>query len=142
MLKEFKEFAIKGNAIDLAIGVIIGVAFGKVVTTLVSDVLMPPLGLLMGGMDFSNLFISLTGEQFASLAAAKAAGAPTINYGLFINSIIDFLIVAFAIFMVVKQLNNMKKAPPEEAPTTKACPRCCSQVPLAATRCPFCTTDL
>jgi large conductance mechanosensitive channel len=142
MLKEFKEFAVKGNAIDLAIGVIIGAAFGKVVSTLVSDILMPPLGLLMGKVDFSNLFISLTGEPFATLAEAKKAGAPTINYGLFINTLIDFIIVAFAVFLVVKQLNRLKKAPPEEAPSTKACPRCCSSVPLAASRCPFCTTDL
>jgi large conductance mechanosensitive channel len=142
MLKEFREFAVKGNAVDLAIGVIIGAAFGKVVSTLVSDILMPPLGMIMGKVDFTNLFISLTGEQFPTLAAAKAAGAPTINYGLFINTLIDFIIVAFAVFMVVKQLNRLKKAPAEEAPTTKACPRCCSQVPLAASRCPFCTTDL
>lgn len=142
MLKEFKEFAVKGNAIDLAIGVIIGGAFGKVVSTLVSDILMPPLGMIMGKVDFTNLFISLTGEQFPTLAAAKAAGVPTINYGIFINTLIDFIIVAFAIFMVVKQLNRLKKEPAPADPTTKACPRCCSQVPLAATRCPFCTSDL
>lgn len=146
MLKEFKEFAVKGNAVDLAIGVIIGAAFGKVVSTLVSDILMPPLGLIMGKVDFSNLFISLTGQQFATLAEAKAAGAPTINYGIFINTIIDFLLVAFAVFLLVKQINRLKReAPaeaPVEAPTTKACPHCCSQVPLAATRCPFCTSQL
>lgn len=142
MLKEFKEFAVKGNAIDLAIGVIIGAAFGKVVSTLVSDVLMPPLGMIMGKVDFSNLFISLTGDQYPTLAAAKAAGAPTINYGIFINTLIDFTIVAFAIFLLVKQLNRLKKEPAPADPTTKACPRCCSQVPLAASRCPFCTSDL
>ena len=142
MLKEFKEFAVKGNAIDLAIGVIIGGAFGKVVSTLVSDILMPPLGMIMGKVDFTNLFISLTGDQYPTLAAAKAAGAPTINYGVFINTLIDFVIVAFAIFMVVKQLNRLKKEPVPADPTTKAFPACCSQVPLAASRCPFCTSDL
>jgi large conductance mechanosensitive channel len=112
MFKEFKEFAMKGNVVDMAVGVIIGAAFGKIVASLVADIIMPPIGLLMGKVDFSSLFVSLSGESYPSLAAAKAAGAPTLNYGLFINSIIDFTILAFAIFIVVKQINRLKKTPP------------------------------
>jgi large conductance mechanosensitive channel len=141
MLKEFKEFAMKGNVLDMAIGIIIGAAFGKIVTSLVGDVLMPPIGKVMGNLDFSNLFFALNGQAYPSLAAAKAAGAPTINYGLFINAVIDFVIVAFVIFLLVKQVNRLKKEAPA-APTTKACPYCVTQIPLPATRCPACTSEI
>jgi large conductance mechanosensitive channel len=143
MLKEFRDFAIKGNVVDLAVAVIIGGAFGKIVTSFVSDILMPPLGLLLGNVDFANLFITLTpGKTFESLKQAKDAGAATLNYGLFINTVIDFVFVAFAIFLMIKQINRFKK---EEAPapvTTRDCPFCCSAVPLAASRCPHCTSQL
>lgn len=141
---EFKEFAVKGNVVDLAVGVIIGAAFGKVVTSFVSDVLMPPIGRLLGGFDFTNLFISLSGKSFATLAEAKAAGAPTLNYGVFFNTIIDFTIVAFAVFLLVKQMNRLKReAPaPAAAPTTRDCPYCLSAIPLKATRCAHCTAEL
>lgn len=141
MLKEFKEFALKGNVIDLAVGVVIGAAFGKIVTSMVNDIIMPSIGLLLGKVDFSNLFINLGDKDYATLAEAKEAGAATINYGLFINSIIDFLIVAFAIFFVVKQMNRFRK---KEVPkkTTKECPHCVSSIPLKATRCPACTSLL
>jgi large conductance mechanosensitive channel len=143
MLKEFKEFAMKGNVLDMAIGVIIGAAFGKIVTSFVNDVLMPPLGLLLGRMDFSNLFINLSGTTYATLADAKKAGAATLNYGLFLNTIIDFAIVAFVIFLVVKQVNRMRApAPAPPAPPTKDCPLCTSTIPAAAKRCPHCTADL
>lgn len=144
MFKEFKEFAMRGSVVDLAVGIIIGGAFGKIVSSFVADVLMPPLGLLLGKMDFSNLFISLNGQQYASLQAAKAAGAPTLNYGLFANTMIDFLIVAFAIFLLVRTINRMKRQqdPAPVAPTTKDCPFCLSAIPLAATRCPHCTSAL
>jgi large conductance mechanosensitive channel len=142
MLKEFKEFAMKGNVLDMAIGIIIGAAFGKIVSSLVQDVLMPPIGKVMGNLDFSNLFFALNGQTYASLAAAKAAGAPTINYGLFINSVIDFIIVAFVIFLLVKQVNRLKKEAPAAAPSTKACPYCFSQNALAATRCAACTSEI
>ena len=142
MWKEFREFAMRGNVVDLAVGVIIGAAFGKIVTSLVSDVIMPPLGLLLGKVDFSNLFIDLSGKSYASLAEAKAAGAATINYGLFVNSIIDFVIVAFAIFLVVRGINRLHKAPPPAAPTTRPCPYCLTAVPLRATRCPACTSAI
>ena len=141
MFKEFKEFAMKGNVVDLAVGVILGAAFGKIVSSLVGDVLMPPIGKLMGNIDFSSLFIALNGETYPSLAAAKAAGAPTVNYGLFINTVIDFVIVAFVIFLVVKQMNRLKKEAPA-APTTKSCPYCFSAIPLQATRCPQCTSEI
>lgn len=142
MFKEFKEFAMRGSVLDLAIGIIIGGAFGKIVSSLVSDVLMPPLGLLLGKMDFSNLFISLNGRHFASLQAAKAAGAPTLNYGLFANTVIDFVFVAFAVFLLVRTVNRLKRqqAAPPAAPATKDCPFCLSAVPLAASRCPHCTS--
>lgn len=144
MLKEFKEFAMKGNVLDMAIGIIIGAAFGKIVTSFVGDILMPPLGLILGKLDFSNLFLNLSGKDFASLAAAKAAGAPTLNYGIFINTVIDFVIVAFAIFLLVKQVNRFKRQeePAPAAPTTRDCPFCLSAIPIKATRCPHCTSQL
>ena len=144
MLKEFKEFAMRGNVLDLAIGIIIGGAFGKIVSSFVTDVLMPPLGLLLGKVDFSSLYVSLDGKTYASLQAAKAAGAATLNYGLFINTVIDFLFVAFAVFMLIRVINRLNRQPvkPPEAPTTKECPFCLSQVPLLATRCPYCTSQL
>ncbi len=144
MLKEFKEFALKGNVLDMAVGIIIGVAFGKIVTSLVNDVIMPPIGLLLGNVDFSNLFINLTDTPFATLAAAKEAGAATVNYGVFLNAILDFVIVAFVIFLLIRQFNRMKKkeeAPPP-APTTKDCQYCHSTIPIKATRCPNCTSEL
>jgi large conductance mechanosensitive channel len=128
MLKEFKDFAMKGNVLDMAIGVIIGGAFGKIVSSLVSDVLMPPLGLLMGKVDFSSLFLNLSGTPQPSLAAAKVAGAPTINYGVFLQATFDFIIIAFVIFLPVKQVNRLKKPAPTAAPTTKDCPHCTSNV--------------
>ena len=140
MLKEFKEFAMRGNVLDMAIGIIIGAAFGKIISSFVADILMPPLGLLLGKVDFSGLFISLSGT-YPSLAAAKAAGAPTLNYGLFLNTVIDFLIVAFAIFLLVKQVNRFT-AKPAPAPTTKDCPFCASAISIKATRCPHCTSEL
>jgi len=142
MFKEFKEFIAKGNVIDLAVGIVIGAAFGKIVTSFVEDILMPPIGLLLGKMDFSNMFINLSGQEFDSLAAAKAAGAATINYGLFLNALINFLIIAFAIFLVVKSVNRLRKAQEAEAPATKDCPFCASSIPAAATRCPQCTSEL
>lgn len=142
MLKEFKEFALKGNVMDMAIGVIIGGAFGKIISSLVSDVIMPPIGLLMGKLDFSNLFVNLSGGDFPTIATAKAAGAPTLNYGLFINTVIDFAIVAFVIFLVVKQLNRFKKKPAPSDPTTKECPECLGVIPIKAKKCQFCTSTL
>jgi large conductance mechanosensitive channel len=142
MLKEFKEFAVKGNVLDMAVGIILGVAFGKIVTSFVEDIIMPPIGLLLGRVDFTNLFFSLTGRHFESLAAAKASGAPTINYGLFLNSIFNFLIVAFAIFLLVRQVNRFRRQQESPAPATRECPHCLSAIPLRATRCPFCTADL
>jgi len=142
MLKEFKEFAMKGNVLDMAIGVIIGGAFGKIVTSLVSDVLMPPLGLLMGKVDFSSLFVNLSGTPQPSLTAAKAAGAPTINYGVFLQATFDFLIVAFVIFLLVKQVNRLKKEPLAGSPTTKDCPHCLSVIPVKAAKCAHCTSTV
>lgn len=144
MLKAFKEFAIRGNVIDMAVGVVIGAAFGKIVNSLVNDILMPPIGLLLGNVDFSNLFINLSGKPVHSLAEAKAAGIPTINYGLFLNTLIDFIIVAFAIFLFIRQINTLKRPPTAATaePTTKSCPYCLSTIPLRATRCPQCTSDL
>lgn len=148
MLKEFKEFAMRGNVVDMAVGIIIGAAFGTIVKTLVAEVLMPPLGLLLGGVDFANLFMVLkegsTPGPYLALADAKAAGAVSINYGIFINTIISFVLVAFAVFLLIKQINLMKKeeeAPPEE-PTTKDCPHCLSSIPIKATRCGHCTSQL
>ncbi len=142
MLKEFKEFAMRGNVVDMAIGIIIGGAFGKIISSLVGDVLMPPIGKLMGNLDFSNLFFALNGQVYESLKAAKDAGAPTINYGLFINTVLDFVIVAFVIFMLVKQMNRLKKEAPAAAPETKECPYCFSQIALKATRCVGCTSEV
>jgi large conductance mechanosensitive channel len=142
MLKEFREFAMKGNVLDMAIGVIIGGAFGKIVSSLVSDVLMPPIGLLMGKVDFSSLFLNLSGTPQPSLAAAKAAGAPTLNYGVFLQSVFDFIIIAAAIFMLVKQINRLKKPEPTAAPATKDCPQCLSTIPIKATKCAHCTSNM
>jgi len=142
MLKEFRTFINRGNVIDLAVGVVIGTAFGKIITSLVEDIIMPPIGLLIGKVDFTDLYINLSNKDYASLADAKAAGAATINYGLFINNIINFLIIAFCIFLVIRQVNKFT-AKKEEAPvTTKECPACLSSIPLKATRCPACTTHL
>jgi len=140
MLKEFKEFAMKGNVLDMAIGVIIGGAFGKIITSLVSDVLMPPLGLLLGKVDFSSLFLNLSGTPQPSLAAAKAAGAPTVNYGVFLQTVLDFIIIAFVIFMLVKQVNLLKRPAAPSAPTTKDCPLCLSTIPIKATKCAHCAS--
>jgi large conductance mechanosensitive channel len=143
MWKEFRDFAMRGNVIDLAIGIIIGAAFGKIVTSLVNDMLMPPLGVLLGKVDFTNLFIDLSGKHYTSLAEAKTAGAATINYGLFINNIIDFAIVAFAVFVLVRQINRFLPKPAEPAPAdAKDCVYCKSSIPKAATRCPHCTSEL
>ncbi len=144
MLKEFKEFAMRGNVVDLAIGIVIGGAFGKIVSSFVSDILMPPVGLLFGKVDFSNLFIGLSSKTYATLQEAKAAGAATINYGLFFNTILDFLIVAFAVFLLIKQINRLKRQeqPAPAAPTTRECPFCLSSIPLKATRCPQCTSEV
>jgi large conductance mechanosensitive channel len=143
MLKEFKEFAMRGNVLDLAIGVIIGAAFGLVVTSLVNDILMPPIGKLMGGLDFKDLFIPLDGGSYKSLDEAKKAAAPVIAYGNFINTVVNFLIVAFAIFLLVKQVNRLKKpVPVAEAPSTKECRFCGMSIPARAIRCPQCTSDL
>ena len=142
MFKEFKEFAVKGNAVDLAVGLIIGAAFGKIVTSLVNDILMPPLGLLLGKVDFSNLFINLSGTQVDTLAQAKAAGIPTINYGIFFNNIIDFALVAFAVFLLVKQINRLRRPETPPPPSTRQCPFCCSAIPMVASRCPQCTSTV
>ncbi len=140
--KEFKEFAMRGNVLDMAVGIIIGAAFGKIITSFVNDIIMPPLGLLMGKIDFSSLYINLSGKSFVSLAAAKAAGAATINYGLFLNTVLDFLIVAIVIFLLIRQINRLKRQPAPAEVTTKECPYCFSAIPLKATRCPHCTSEL
>jgi|SRR5579871_5959141 len=142
MLKEFKAFIMRGNVLDLAVAVIIGGAFGKIVTSFVTDILMPPIGLVLGKVDFSNLFIDLSGQAHPTLAAAKAAGAATINYGTFLNTVVDFLIVAFVIFMVIQQANRFKAKPAPVDPTTKACKFCATEIPIPATRCPNCTSQL
>jgi large conductance mechanosensitive channel len=142
MLKEFRDFAMRGNVIDLAVGVIIGGAFGKIITSFVDDVLMPPIGLLLGRVDFNNLFISLNGQSYKTVAEAQTAGAPTLNYGLFLNATIDFLIVAFVIFLFIRTLNRLQKPAPAPAPITKDCPYCFSAIPIKATRCPQCTSEL
>jgi large conductance mechanosensitive channel len=148
MLKEFKEFALRGNVLDMAVGIIIGAAFGTIVRSLVDDIIMPPIGLLLGGVDFANFFILLkqgsTAGPYASLADARAASAVTMNYGLFINAVISFLIVAFVIFLLIRNVNRLKRqeeAPPAE-PTTKGCPYCLSTIPIQATRCAYCTSEL
>jgi len=143
VLKEFKEFIMRGNVLDLAIAVIVGAAFGGIVSSLVNDVLMPPMGLILGHVDFKDLFLSLNGQTYASLAAAKTAGAPVMAYGQFINTVINFLVISFVVFMVVKQVNRFKKpAPAPAAPATKECPYCASTISVKATRCPQCTSEL
>ena len=144
MLKEFKEFAMRGNVVDMAVGIVIGVAFGAIIKSLVADIIMPPIGLLLGGVDFSEIFINLSGGDFASLAAAKEAGAATINLGVFINTVLNFLIVAFAIFMVIRGMNRFTKTEeaPAPEPTTKECSYCYSTIPIQATRCGHCTSEL
>jgi large conductance mechanosensitive channel len=143
MLMEFKDFIMKGNVVDMAVGIVIGVAFGKIVTSLVNDIIMPPIGLLLGKVDFKSLYINLSGQTFTSLDAAQAAGAPTINYGLFLSTVLDFIIVAFVRFLVIHVMSRIKK-PLVKTPelTTKACPYCVSTIPLKATRCPNCTSEL
>ncbi len=142
MLKEFKEFAVRGNVIDLAVGIIIGAAFTKIVTSLVNDIIMPPIGRFLGKVDFSNLFINLSDKPAASVAEAKKAGIATLNYGIFINTVLEFLIVAFAVFVLVHQINRLKREAPPMAPDTRECPFCISSIPLRATRCPHCTAEL
>lgn len=142
MWKQFKEFAMRGSVVDLAVGIIIGAAFGRIVTSFVSDILMPPIGLLLGKVDFSNLFLTLSGTHAATLTEAKAAGAVTLNYGLFLNQVIDFLIVAFAVFLLIRWINRLKTPPAPAAPATKECPFCAMAVPTAARRCPHCTSAL
>jgi len=142
MLKEFKAFIIRGNVVDLAVAVIIGGAFGKIITSLVNDIIMPPIGLLLGKINFSDLFINLSGTAYPSLKAAKDAGAATINYGVFLNAVINFIIVAFVVFLLVKQVNRMKKEPAPAEPNTKECKYCLSNIPVKATRCPHCTSQL
>lgn len=143
MWKEFREFAARGNVLDLAVGVVIGAAFGRIVTSLVTDVIMPPIGMAIGGLDFTNLFVTLNGGTYPSLAAAQAAGAPTINYGRFANTVLEFLTVAFVIFLLLRQINRLKTpepaAPKDDA---KDCPFCVSRIPGKATRCPHCTSNL
>ena len=142
MFKEFKAFVMRGNVIDLAVGVIIGAAFGAVVTSLVKDIIMPPIGMLLGGVSFADLFISLNGQAYKSLADAQAAGAPTINYGQFINTVIDFIIVALVIFILIKGIQKLLPPPPPAAETTRECPYCISKIPMAASRCPNCTSQV
>jgi large conductance mechanosensitive channel len=142
MLKEFKQFVLRGNVVDLAVAVILAGAFGRIVTSFVNDILMPPIGMLLGGVNFTDLFISLNGQAYESLEAAKAAGAPTMNYGLFVTTIIDYTIIAFVIFLIVRTMNRLQKAPAPAEPTTKECPHCFSTIPIKATRCPNCTSEL
>ena len=147
MLKEFKDFAMRGNVVDMAVGIVIGAAFGKIISSMVSDMLMPPIGLLLGGVDFSNLYVVLKeggkAGPYLALGDAQAAGAVTLNYGLFLNQIVSFTIVAFALFMVIKGINAMKreKPAPAAAPTNKDCPQCTMSIPLSAKRCPHCTSQ-
>lgn len=144
MLKEFREFINRGSVVDLAVGVIVGAAFGKIVNSLVEDIVMPPVGLLLGGVDFSSLFISLSGQSYVSLEEAKAAGAATINYGVFINTVINFVVVALAVFLLVRAVNRLQRKPEASSaePTTKECPYCLSTISVKATRCPHCTSRL
>lgn len=146
MLKEFRAFLLRGNVLDLAVAVVVGGAFGKIVTSLVNDIIMPPIGLLLGNVDFANLFIPLDGKAYASLAAAQEAGAPTLNYGVFLNSIVEFVIIAAAIFVVLRTVRKaqerLTKPVPAAAPTTKECPYCYTTIALKATRCPNCTSEL
>jgi len=140
MLKEFKEFAMRGSVLDMAVGIVIGAAFGKIIASLVDDIIMPPIGLALGNVDFANLFLNISGKEYSSLAAAKAAGAATINYGVFFNTILSFLIIAFVIFLLIRQVNAMQR--PKGAPATKDCPHCLSSIAIKATRCPHCTSEL
>jgi large conductance mechanosensitive channel len=142
MWKEFREFAARGNVVDLAVGVIIGAAFGKIVSSLVNDIVMPPIGMALGRVDFSSLFVALNGQHYPSVATAKAAGAPTINYGVFLNTILEFFIVAFVVFLLVRQINRLRGPAPAAAPATRECPYCISSISVKATRCPFCTSEL
>ena len=142
MFKEFKAFAMRGNVLDMAVGIIIGAAFGRIISSLVADIIMPPIGRLVGKVDFSGLFLNISGTSYPTLAAAKAAGAATINYGIFLNTVLDFLIVALVIFMLVRQVNRWSTPAPAAAPTTKECPYCVSTIPLKATRCPNCTSEV
>ena len=146
MFKEFKEFAMHGSVVDMAVGIIIGAAFGAVVKSLVADIIMPPIGLLLGNVDFTNLFITLKAGKvagpYASLAAAQAAGAVTLNLGVFINTIVSFVIVAYAVFLIIRGINRMQRAPEAPPAPTKECPHCASEIPLKATRCPHCTSEL
>lgn len=140
MLKEFKEFVMRGNVLDLAVAVVIGAAFGKIIASLVDDIIMPPIGLALGNVDFANLFVNLSGKDYPSVAAAKAAGAATLNYGIFFNTIFSFLIIAFVIFLLIRSYSKMQK--PASAPATKDCPYCFSAIPIKATRCAHCTSEL
>ena len=142
MFKEFKAFAMRGNVLDMAVGIIIGAAFGRIITSFVSDIIMPPLGLIIGKVDFSSLFFNISGTSYPTLAQAKAAGAATINYGVFLNTVLDFLIVALVIFLLVRQVNRWGKPAPAAVPTTKECPYCVTAIPLKATRCPACTSEV
>ena len=142
MLKEFKEFVMRGNVLDLAVAVVIGAAFGKIIASLVDDIIMPPIGLALGNVDFANLFVNLSGKDYSSVTAAKAAGAATLNYGIFFNTIFNFLIVAFVIFLLIRSYSKMQKPKPAAAPITKDCPYCLSAIPIKATRCAHCTSEL
>ena len=142
MLKEFKEFTFRGNVVDLAVAVIIGAAFGSIITSLVNDVVMPPIGLIIGKVDFKDLFLNLGGQSYSSLAAAKAAAAPVIAYGSFLNTVVNFFIVSFSIFLLIRQINRFQKPAPAAVPATKECSYCCSAVPVKAIRCPHCTSEL
>ena len=143
MLKGFKEFAMRGNVLDMAVGIIIGAAFGKIVSSLVDDIFMPPLGRLLGHVNFTDFFISLNGKHYDTLAAAKTAAAPTLNYGQFVNTVINFLIVAFAVYLLVQQVNRWTKKPaPAAAATTKECPQCTMTIPIKAKKCPYCTAQI
>ena len=142
MWKEFKQFAMSGNVFDMAVGIIIGAGFGKIITSLVNDILMPPIGLLTGNIDFGQLFINLSNVPYDSLELAKKAGAPTINYGVFINAVLDFLLVALAVFLVIRQVNRWKKQPAPVAPDTRECPLCLSTIPNKAVRCSHCTSEV
>lgn len=142
MLREFREFAMRGSVVDLAIGVIIGAAFGAIVNSFVNDIVMPPIGLLLGRVDFSNLFVNLSGQAYPSLKAAKDAGAAVIGYGVFLNTILNFVIISFVVFIIVRQVNRMKRPEPAAAPTTRDCPYCAMAISRRATRCPYCTSEL
>jgi large conductance mechanosensitive channel len=142
MLKEFKEFAMRGNVLDMAVGIIIGAAFGQIVNSFVQDLLMPPIGRLLGHVDFSNLFVSLNGMHYDTLAAAKTAGAATLNYGIFLNTVINFVIVAFAVFLLVRQVNRLAPKPAAAPPATRDCPYCLTAIPVKATKCAHCTSQL